>query len=401
VSVRSQSCLARARTLDVLALTALLWLLAKVLRYALPPLFGTFRSTYGVSNTELGVVFSALMVGYAAMQFPSGALADRIGTVRVIVGGAVVASAASLVLFVSSTYLLLLVAVVGIGVGTGAHKTVAITLLSTVYTERTGRALGTMDTVGELGGVVAPALVVAVLAASIRWQYVFLVAALGGVVLAVAFGLRVPDRLPDDGAATNGGDGGDVAFGDYLTAFRAPRFSAFVVVAVLFSFVMNGAAAFLPLYLQSRPGVSPELAGLLYSGFFVVSFVQVATGDAGDRVGHLVLIGVLMGLAGMALVGLVVVGTGALAAGGLTLAFGIGLHGTRPCRDAYLMTVIPDGVAGGTLGVVRTAMLGAGAVAPALVGFLSDVATFDVAFGLLAGAVVLSVVVVVGLVVSG
>ena len=401
MSVRSQNWLARARTLDVLALTALLWLLAKVLRYALPPLFGTFRSTYGVSNTELGVVFSALMVGYAAMQFPSGALADRIGTVRVIVGGAIVASAAALLLFVSSTYALLLVAVVGIGVGTGAHKTVAITLLSSVYTDRTGRALGTMDTVGELGGVIAPALVVAVLAAAIRWQYVFLVAALGGVLLAVAFRLRVPGRLPDGGAATNGEDGESVAFADYLTAFRAPRFGAFVLVAVIFTFVMNGAAAFLPLYLQSRPGVSAELAGLLYSGFFLVSFGQIVTGDVGDRVGHLGLIGVLMSVAGVALTGLILVGAGPVVAGGLTLVFGLGLHGIRPCRDAYLMTVIPDDVAGGTLGVVRTVMLAAGAAAPALVGFLSDATTFDVAFGLLAASMAVGVALVVGLVVSG
>jgi MFS family permease len=401
VSLHSKNWLARARTLDVLVLTALLWLLAKVLRYALPPLFGTFREAYGVSNTELGVVFSALMVGYAAMQFPSGALADRVGTVRVIVGGAVVASVASLALFVSSTYALLLVAVVGIGVGTGAHKTVAITLLSSVYTDRTGRALGTMDTVGELGGAIAPALVVAVLAAALPWQYVFLGGAVGGVLLAVAFRVWVPERLPEDGAATNGEEGTKVAFTDYLSAFRAVRFSAFVVVGVIFVFVMNGAAAFLPLYLQSRPGVSPELAGLLYSGFFLVSFTQVVTGDIGDRVGHLGLIGILMVVAGAALVGLVLVGAGALVAGGLTLAFGVGLHGIRPCRDAYLMQVIPDDVAGGTLGVVRTVMLAAGAAAPALVGFLSDVATFDVAFGVLAGALGLALVVVVGLVVSG
>jgi MFS family permease len=401
VSLRSQNWLARARTLDVLALTALLWLLAKVLRYALPPLFGTFRQVYGVSNTELGVVFSALMVGYAAMQFPSGALADRVGTVRVIVGGAVVASTASLALFVSSSYVLLLVAVVGIGVGTGAHKTVAITLLSTVYADRTGRALGTMDTVGELGGAVAPALVVAVLAASLPWQYVFLAGALGGVLLAVAFRVRVPERLPDEGAATSGGNGGDVDFADYLRAFRAVRFSAFVVVAVLFSFVMNGAAAFLPLYLEGLPGVSAELAGLLYSAFFVVAVVQAVSGDLGDRLGHLKLIAALLGAASVALVGLVLVGAGPVVAGGLTLVLGVGLHGTRPCRDAYFMSAIPDGVAGGTLGVVRTAMLGAGAAAPAIVGFLSDVATFDAAFGLLAGALALSVVVVAGLALTG
>jgi fucose permease len=48
---------------------------------------------YGVSNTQLGLVFAGLMLGYAAMQFPSGALADRLGTVAAVTGGAVVAAA--------------------------------------------------------------------------------------------------------------------------------------------------------------------------------------------------------------------------------------------------------------------------------------------------------------------
>ena len=90
----SRPWLARLSALDVLALTALLWFLAKFLRYAFPPLFGTLQTVYGASNTELGLTFSALMGGYAVMQFPSGALADRSGTVRVIVGGAVAAALA-------------------------------------------------------------------------------------------------------------------------------------------------------------------------------------------------------------------------------------------------------------------------------------------------------------------
>jgi MFS family permease len=61
-----------------------LWFLAKFRRYALPPLFGTFRSGYGVSTTQLGTVFSPLAVGEAAVQFPSGALADRVGGLAVV-----------------------------------------------------------------------------------------------------------------------------------------------------------------------------------------------------------------------------------------------------------------------------------------------------------------------------
>jgi len=392
VSLVSRRWLGRLRTLDVLALTALLWFLAKFLRYAFPPLFGTLRSVYGVSNTELGALFSALMAGYAVMQFPSGALADRVGTVRVIVGGALVASAASLALFVSTTYALLVVAVVGIGVGTGAHKTVAITLLTTVYPDRSGRALGLMDFVGELGGVLAPVVVVALVAAALPWQSLFLAAAVGGLLLAGAFAVRVPVRLPDGDA--DAGFGADAGVRSYLAAFAAPRFSAFALVAVLVSLTVSGVTAFLPLFLESRPGVDTRLAGLLYSGFFLVAAVQPVTGDLSDRLGPLRVIAVLLAFAITALVVLVVAGVGPLTVGVATLALGVGLHGVRPGRDAHLMNLIPDDVAGGTLGVVRTSMLAMSAVSPAVVGYLSDVASFSVAFGALAAALALATVVV-------
>jgi len=391
VSLVSRRWLGRLRTLDVLALTALLWFLAKFLRYAFPPLFGTFRSVYGVSNTELGALFSALMGGYAIMQFPSGALADRVGTVRVIVGGAVVASAASLALFVSTTYALLVVAVVGVGVGTGAHKTVAITLLTTVYPDRSGRTLGVMDFVGELGGALAPVVVVAVVAAALPWQSLFLGAAVGGLLLAGAFAVRVPDRVPDRDVGTGGFDAGLRA---YLAAFTTPRFSAFAVVAILVSLTVSGVTAFLPLFLESRVGIDASLAGLLYSGFFVVAAVQPVTGDLADRLGPLRVIAVLLGIAITALTVLVVAGAGLVVVGGATLLLGVGLHGVRPGRDAHLMALIPDDVAGGTLGVVRTSMLGASAASPAAVGYLSDVASFSVAFGALAAVLAVATVVV-------
>ncbi|MFB6157787.1 MAG: MFS transporter [Haloferacaceae archaeon] len=389
----------RLGTLDVLALTAALWFLAKFLRYALPPLFATFQRTYGASNTELGVIYTGLLFGYAAMQFPSGALADRVGTVRVIVGGAAVAAVAALLLFVSSSYLALVLAVVLVGVGTGAHKTVAITLLSTVYPDRTGRALGVMDTVGELGGVAAPAVVVAVLAAAVDWRYLFLAAALAAGGVAVLFRVRAAERVPD---AESTADGESGSAREYAAAFAAPRFVAFALVAVLFSFAVNGIAAFLPLYLTDAAGLGTGFAGALYSVFFAVAVVQPLTGDLGDRYGRLWTVAVSLGLgtAGL-LVLLAFVDAGPLVLGSGVVALGVGLHGVRPPRDAHLVAVIPDDVAGGTLGIVRTAMMVVGAAAPTVVGYVADVASFRPAFGVLVVALLTGVAVVTGLAVVG
>ncbi|SHH08265.1 MFS transporter [Halobaculum gomorrense] len=175
---------------DVLALTALIWFLAKFLRYALPPLFPTFQAGFGVSTAALGAAFTAMLTVYAAMQFPSGALADRVGVRWVIVAGAGVTGIGALVLAVPVPEPLALgVVVLGmllVGLGTGVHKTVAVRLLSRLYPERTGRTLGVLDTLGAFGGVAAPAAVVAVSGAAIAgvaapwldWHSLFLAGAL-------------------------------------------------------------------------------------------------------------------------------------------------------------------------------------------------------------------------------
>jgi MFS family permease len=382
---------------DALVLTASLWFLGKFLRYAFPPLFETLGAEYDVSRTVLGTAFTGFMLVYAAMQFPSGALADRLGSVRVIAGGAGVAAVGALVLVVDAPLWVLVGAMGLMGAGTGAYKTVGVRLLSRIYPARTGRALGVFDTFGTFGGVAAPAAVVAVTGvgalSGAAWRTVFLAGGLGTVALTVGFAGRVPRRLgspdahePDDG--TNGSGG--ASLGTYLTMFREWQFTGFVLVTICFAFAYNGAVAFLPLYLTSETALSAATANLLFSALFVVSLVQLVTGEASDRVGTAPMLVVTLSLATAGLVGILALAPtgGPLVLGGAVVALGLGAHGYRPVRGAYLMAVVPEDVAGGSLGVVRTLLMGAGAVAPAIVGWLSDTADFRVAFGLLAVALV-------------
>ncbi|ACV46456.1 MULTISPECIES: MFS transporter [Halomicrobium] len=382
---------------DALVLTASLWFIGKFLRYAFPPLFGTLGESYGVSRTVLGTAFTGFMLVYAAMQFPSGALADRLGSVRVIAAGAALAATGALVLVVDAPFAVLAGAMVLMGAGTGAYKTVAVRLLSGVYPDRTGRALGVFDTVGAFGGVAAPAAVVAVGGVSLLtgapWRTVFLAGGIATIVLAALFVRRVPQRLSsraDDDATATDATGDGVAVGDYLTMFREWQFAGFVAVTILFSFAYNGTVAFLPLYLADETALTAATANLLFSALFVVSLVQLVTGEASDRVGTAPMLVVTLAVATAGLVAVLVFSAtgGPLALGGAVVALGLGAHGYRPVRGAYLMAVVPEDVAGGSLGVVRTLLMGAGAVAPAIVGWLSDVANFQVAFGLLAAALI-------------
>lgn len=64
----------------------------------------------------------------------------------------------------------------------------------------------------------------------------------------------------------------------------------------------------------------------------------------------------------------------------LVLLMGLGFHGFRPVRDSYLMELIPSSIGGGTLGIVRTFMTTIGALAPAAVGYLSELTDLTHAF---------------------
>ena len=406
--------LRRVAEYDVLVVTSLLWFLGKFLRYAFPPLFDPLRATYGVSNAAVGTAFTGFMLVYAALQFPSGALADRVGAVRVIAAGAAVAGVGALALAVDAPFLVLAATMLVIGGGTGAHKTVAVRLLARVYPVRTGRALGAHDTFGAFGGVAAPAAVVLFLSAppaldrflgrlpGADWRALFVVAGVVVLALATTFLVRVPDRLPEDADRGSPREGSEPRAGEYLILFRDRRLAAFVAVTVAFSFAYNGTVAFLPLYLSRAAGLSTATASLLYSALFAVTFVQLVSGDLSDRLGRFPVMGVALGLAAVALVGVVALaGAGVGVLGVLVVALGLGSHGFRPVRGAYLVEALPNRLAGGGLGVVRTLLMGAGALAPGIVGAIADVAGFRPAFALLAGSMALAALVAVGLWATG
>ncbi|WP_436911463.1 MFS transporter [Halosimplex marinum] len=378
-------------------MTALVWFLGKFLRYAFPALFETIGATYGVSRTVLGSAFTVLMLVYALMQFPSGLLADRVGSVRVITAGALLTAAAAFVLAVDAPLWVLVGAMALVGAGTGTYKTVGVSLLARAYPRGTGRALGVFDTFGTFGGAAAPAAVVLASAApgvlGAPWRTLFLVAGVVGVGLAGAFAWATPRRLPDEpaaAAADDGSGGGSVPLGAYVALFRDPRFTLFVVVTVCFSFTYNGAVAFLPLYLAEETAVSSATANLLFSALFLVSLVQLVTGEASDRVGVEPILALTLAVATAGMVAVLAFSAtgGPLVLGGAVVLLGLGAHGYRPVRGAYMMAVTPESVAGGSLGVVRTLLMVAGAASPAVVGYLSETAGFTPAFQLLAAALV-------------
>jgi MFS family permease len=385
----------RVGRFDAIVFTSMLWFLSKFVRFAFPPLFERLARVYAVSPAVLGTAYSGLLIVYAAMQFPSGLVADRVSSVAVIGAGTLLAAVGALALAVDSPLVVLVGAMLAIGAGTGPVKTVGIRVLSRTYPSQTGRALGVFDTFGTFGGAAAPAAVVlfagtpGVVGAG--WRTTFLVAGLVGIGVTAAFVARVPKRLPDVNPDDARG-GTAVPLREYGALFREWRFSVFVLVTTLFSFAYNATLAFLPLYFTREAGLTTTTASLLFSVLFAVSLVQLLTGEVSDRTGALSLIALTVGLATAGLGAILLLSDvgGPLVLGVAVVCLGLGAHGYRPVRGAYLMSVIPPSVAGGSLGAVRTVQMVAGAASPALVGVLSETAGLRPAFWLLTAALLVA-----------
>ena len=390
------------RVYTTLILASLLWFLGKFVRYAYPPLFETLQTNYGISNAIIGMVYTGLLTVYALLQFPSGVIADRIGSVQVIVAGGVLASVGSLLMVFNAPLFVLVIAMLLIGAGTGVHKTVSVQVLSVVYANKTGRTLGVFDTFGSYGGVGASFVVTAFLVVppileSIvallpgeAWRGVFLFSGVAGLLLAGGFGIYVPKQLNNKSGTVESDEESEQddtptpKIRDYLKQLTKPRFFMFLLAATMFSFTYNGAVAFLPLYLSEGLGLQNTVANLLYSSVFAVSVVQIVTGDISDRLGRLPIMTSMLGLSGMALlVSTFLQGKSIVLIGAIIVSFAVGTHGFRPVRGVYLVEILPDRIVSGGFGIVRTILMVAGAISPPIVGYIADLSNFRVAFGFL------------------
>jgi len=385
-------------TYDVLIISAFIWFFGKFIRYVFPPLFELLQETYTVSTTALGWTFSIFLFSYAIIQFPSGILSDRFGGFWVITLGVLLSSMGALIFIFDLTFGIFVLMMAILGIGTGVHKTSAVQLLSNVYPSKTGRTLGIFDTFGTFGGVVAPAAVIIVVMIPgpiPGWRLLFFFMGILGLIFTFVFIRRVPKKTRYSGFRMKKNirkknnknlslEGIKNSFFKYSIVFKEKEFIIFVLSAILFSFTYYGIVSFLPLYLTQEASISPSYANLFYSILFIASISQVLAGELSDLIGTLPVMSGALGFSTLSFVFFMFSpNIGLFAIGTSVLCIGLGVHSFRPVRGAYLMESLPDDISAGSLGIVRTLLMGSGAISPGIIGTLSELISFRFSFWLL------------------
>ncbi|HEV8094532.1 MAG TPA: MFS transporter [Burkholderiales bacterium] len=186
---------ARYRRLRRLAfgLGATAFILAFFHRLAPGAIVTDLRATFGASATALGFIAAFYFYPYAAMQLPSGVLADSIGPRRLFTAGSIVAGVGSILFAFAPSVGWLLAARALVGFGVAVAFVSVLKLIASWYREREfGTWVGVLMLLGNVGGVLAT-VPLAWITQYVSWRDVFAVAGGVSLVLALCIWLWVRD----------------------------------------------------------------------------------------------------------------------------------------------------------------------------------------------------------------
>ena len=136
----------REQTLAILG-TSLSHLLSHAFILAIPVIIPFLKLGYA----EGGILAGVLFVTYGLTQLPSGWISDKIGERLVLLIYLTISGAGSVVMIFINSFTLLLPIVAVIGLAGGLYHPVGLSLISKVFKEKRGRAMGIHGVSGSVG----------------------------------------------------------------------------------------------------------------------------------------------------------------------------------------------------------------------------------------------------------
>lgn len=175
------------------SLGALAFVIAFFHRVAPGAIASDLREAFSASATMLGFIAALYFYPYAAMQLPSGVLADSMGPRKLFAGGLIVAGVGSLLFGLAGTPGLLLLGRGLVGLGVAVAFVSVLKLIATWYDEREfGTWVGVLMMLGNLGGMLATSPL-AWIVQYVSWRTVFASVGVLSLVLAACIWLWVRD----------------------------------------------------------------------------------------------------------------------------------------------------------------------------------------------------------------
>jgi MFS family permease len=353
------------------------WFMVLAGRLSISTLLVKIESSFNMNHAIAGLALSCMWFSYGLMQFPSGLFSDIKGRKVTILCAMVAFSVSYLLVGLSFHYLMFFGVVVLLGVGSGCFQTAGISMLSDLYQEGRGKALGIQASFGSMAGLVP--IVVPVIAARYHWRVVFFILAGIGIVMAYFFKLFTTEstQLPGQVSIRE-------RFLDGISALRDRETLLLFMVTLIVAATWIGFTSFYPAYLIETKGFSELEAGLSLA---LLSFggilLKPLVGVLSDRFNRKAIISTLLFMASGATGTMVAVKSlNWILTASVVLSINTAIF---LVINSQLMQRWEEKGRGGKLGFYRTLTILLGSPMAALIGYSATHYSFDFPFMIISG----------------
>jgi MFS family permease len=228
----------------------------------LNPLLPPIRDTFSLGYGEAGLLVSAFSWAIGISNAPVGYLSDRVGALRVIVGGLFLTGILAAVLSFAGAYWQLLVLLALLGIVAASYHAPAASMIAQAFPSNVrGSAMGLHITGGHLSFFATPLVASVLMAAGGTWRTPFLWFAFAPILAGCVIWLLAPRT-----AVTNTHGHGDTSrFGVFREVWGVARLiGPLLSASVVFQMLYAAFLAFFSLYLVDERGLPAPMAAAIY-----------------------------------------------------------------------------------------------------------------------------------------
>lgn len=340
----------------------------------LPPLLSDVSDGLNASFQTLGAISSVSFLIYGVGALVGGPLSDRLGGVKVSMLSIGLSGASTLFFIISKELNVFAVGMFLIALWASFYHPTSNSLISRLFPENTGRAMGIHGAAASVGQMFTPT-VAYILGTVVGWRFAFIFFGVLSIITAIIM-RTIPEGGHSVGKAT-----------PIMSFIRAPNIWLLIVFNIAIGLFSRGVELFFPTLLSVDRGFSGQLAAVANSFILLLGVGgQLAGGFAADRYGSSSILiaaslGSTAGVFALLLLPLRTIGVVLF-----ILSYGIAYFSHQPAMTALMGFVSPRDLVGAAYGVMFFCTFGLGSVSTMISGYLADAFGMETSFWFMAGA---------------
>lgn len=348
-------------------------------QFVLPVVMVKIALEYNLSYFSMGLLTACFTLPFSLLQIVFGGLSRRISRKLLMGLTLTLNSAAYIAINFTSDFRLLAILLFLAGAGGSAYHPIGIPLISEIFVEKRGQALGFHQTGGAIGSFLAP-MAIGTIAEILGWRSAFLIMAFLGFMLLPLLWLSIEESKPFERVQVRGN----------ISVIR----QVIILILALGTLGLLGLRSLTPFatqYFHERKGVTYTQAIILFSLLQVAGiFSGPICGRLSDIMGRKKIISSLILIQSIALFLITLVYNAPLVM--VCIIFGFTTFGLLGTTDALIADITPPELFPLVVGFNMTASMGMSVIIPPLLGSAIDIYGFEISFMVLSVLIPISII---------